>query len=549
MVVYNFINIKNERLQINQGYVKESILEFEQNFEAELNRYDDIIESLTSNSFIREYVENQDDWLHRENAFDLAKEFVSGEYASFKSVSFYYFNDIESFGGIFHSAREIESENWYRSFFSSGKYSMWNTNVGGSTEGSLYKVIKLFNGSDEIGIAVMEIDIETIILTVSAELRSKAELFAFNSKNRGFYTSTDAYGEQIEQALDENNFFIRSVSDSNVFYFNSDKECYAVKNIPEFSLTIGCFTEIEKSYLRESSFIVLMVLFFVISIIVTVFYYFIISIFRTLNKDMQKMNDCIENNFTGRLDVMRDDEIGSIEQKFNFMLDNLDALTKKNIMREKAHQQAEIKALQNQMNPHFIYNMLNMIRMKLVLKGDTETAEEIAKFGKLIRYNMSTRDNCVTLGEEITHLNYYLDLQNERFPEKIIRELQIPLGYNNLMVPKFILQPLAENSFKYGKKPSVPLSISISLECIDAHCVLLTFTDNGVGCDEKMVQSLNSQFASGRYIYKSDTENSSTIGLKNINERVRLIYGEEYHISVNSEPDKFFEVVFRFPIK
>jgi two-component system sensor histidine kinase YesM len=121
-------------------------------------------------------------------------------------------------------------------------------------------------------------------------------------------------------------------------------------------------------------------------------------------------------------------------------------------------------------------------------------------------------------------------------------------GYNDIKIPKFILQPLAENSIKYGKKTSVPLKITVSLENINSECVLISFTDNGKGCDHATVQSLNSQFSSGRYIYKSDTETSSTIGLKNINERIRLIYGEDYHITVNSEPDSFFEVIFRFPI-
>ena len=278
-----------------------------------------------------------------------------------------------------------------------------------------------------------------------------------------------------------------------------------------------------------------------------IFYYFIVSILKTLNSDIKKMNECIENNFTGRLAIKRTDEIGKIEKQFNLMLDKLDALGKKNILREQSQKQAEIKALQNQMNPHFIYNMLNTFRMKLVLSGDQQTAEEIAKFGKLIRYNMHTRENFVALQEEIMHLNYYLDLQNERFTPKIIYDIQIPVGYGDTKIPKFILQPLAENSIKYGKKASAPLKITVAFENIDSECYLISFTDNGKGCDQRTVQALNSQFTTGRYIYKSDTETSSTIGLKNINERLRLIYGEDYHITVNSEQDNFFEVLIRLP--
>ena len=119
---------------------------------------------------------------------------------------------------------------------------MWNTNIGNSTSGSLYNVVKIFDGTNEIGIAVVELDIQSIVLTVSVELRSDAKIFAFNSENLGFYVASDVDGEQIAETLKENNFFIRSSHDSAVFSFYTDKECYAVKNIPEFSLTIGCFS-------------------------------------------------------------------------------------------------------------------------------------------------------------------------------------------------------------------------------------------------------------------------------------------------------------------
>jgi len=541
-------DINNKNIESNEIYVNDVILDFEQNFERELNRYDNIISSLIKNKAITDYPKNKENNISNIIAYDLVNEFTTGETAVFNSVLLYYFDkNVASAYDIFHSASLVEQQVWYKSFFTSEKYAVWSMDAGQKNTGSLYRISKLFDGSEEIGVAVVEINIENILRTILVELQSEAEIFAFDSQNKGFYINKDEESNKISDVLEKNGFFMQSNLDYRIYCFSEGKSIYAVKNIPEYSLTIGCYIKPDMNIFADSSFIVLLIVFLVLTLFIFIFYYFIVSIFKTLNTDIKRMNECIENNFTGRLMVKRNDEIGKIEKQFNLMLDKLDVLGKKNILREQSQKQAEIKALQNQMNPHFIYNMLNTFRMKLVINGDHQTAEEIAKFGKLIRYNMHTRENFVTFKEEIMHLNYYLDLQNERFTPKIIYDVQIPVGYGDTKIPKFILQPLAENSIKYGKKASVPLKITVSFENIDSECFLISFTDNGKGCDRRTVQSLNSQFSTGRYIYKSDTETSSTIGLKNINERLRLIYGEEYHITVNSEQDNFFEVLFRLP--
>ena len=161
---------------------------------------------------------------------------------------------------------------------------------------------------------------------------------------------------------------------------------------------------------------------------------------------------------------------------------------------------------------------------------------------------MITRDHITTLDNEMTYLKYYLDLQNDRFAEKILYDYEIPLGFGRVKIPRFIFQPMAENALKYGKKQGAPLKITVSFDIINDEHLLVSFMDNGKGCDERTVNSLNSQFIDRRYIHRPQTEDSSKIGLKNINERLILIYGEEYHLSVSSEPNQYFEIVFKIPI-
>ena len=546
---YNLRYLKNQDAREELRNADNAILNFEQSFRNELYRYDTMITSLTKNRLITEYPEHSNDMDFVNDAHSLLNEFVHSDAAVYQSIAVYYFDHRFTATDIFRSADKVSEEKWYRDFFDSGKRYAWKA-IFSEQENTLFYVGKIYKDVAEIGIVAVETPLSNVMQMALVENRIEASVLAFDTQSTGFYSNDpNLTKDSVEQVLAKNGFFEISRRDTNVRYYRDHNRLLAVNNLPEFSLTIGCVVESSSHKNFRNSLIVLLLVFLLLVIFAVVFYYFVISIFRTIENDVQEMNGFIENDFRGRLIIRHNDEIGHIEKQFNFMLDKLDALNKSVLLKEEAEKHSKILALQNQMSPHFIYNMLNLFRMKLVLKGDTETAEEIAKFGKLLRYNMSIRDHMAPLEEEVTYLNSYLDFQNERFAEKILYDDEIPAGYQTVKVPKLIFQTVAENAIKHGKKAKIPLKIMISYERIDDKTLEVSFLDNGKGCDETVIRSLNTQFVSGHYTVKPNTENSSHVGLKNINERMKLIFGEEYAITVSSVKDQYFEVVFKFPVK
>lgn len=129
-----------------------------------------------------------------------------------------------------------------------------------------------------------------------------------------------------------------------------------------------------------------------------------------------------------------------------------------------------------------------------------------------------------------------------------ITDVSCAQGIDKVKVPKCIIQPIVENSLKYGKLPNKILRIDIKIKIVDDD-ILISIRDNGVGADKMTVQSLNSQFESGYYMFGSQTETSTKIGLKNINHRIRLIYDDSYHLKVESVESEYFEVFIKIPLE
>src|SRR5690606_1390450 len=129
--------------------------------------------------------------------------------------------------------------------------------------------------------------------------------------------------------------------------------------------------------------------------------------------------------------------------------------------KERAQKDARLMALQYQINPHFIYNTIEIFGMRMELQGDYETAEAIADFGKMLRYNMSNDYRLATLREEMDHVNNYIRIQKLKHPDHLHLSMDISAHLEQHEVIKFILQPLVENSIKHNRPLHSRLDIHI----------------------------------------------------------------------------------------
>ena len=228
----------------------------------------------------------------------------------------------------------------------------------------------------------------------------------------------------------------------------------------------------------------------------------------------------------------------------NEVMQKLDSiLDKKNII-ELSTKHAELLALQNQINPHFLYNTLDIIRWEAMYEagGESRVTQMIEKFSQLCRMGMCAGGNTITLKEGIEHAKTYLEVLNFRHTEKIGLEIKCEAQENRLYMPQFILQPIMENSVIHGfEDGSHGFSIRIRAFCREEK-LLHYVQDNGKGMDEQELELLRESME------RTETEEGS-IGLANVHQRIRLFYGEEYGLRINSRAEFGTEVEISLPVR
>lgn len=227
-------------------------------------------------------------------------------------------------------------------------------------------------------------------------------------------------------------------------------------------------------------------------------------------------------------------EMDYLENRILDMQNDIQTLMKQQIDREKERQKLEIQVLQSQMNPHFLYNTLNSIRLMASMQGKKSIASMIDALGKLLRANLSVQRDTIPLKMELELLDSYLHIQNISQKGKLKwDDSAIPENMLQQAVPKFLLQPLAENAVLHGLTPQAEeLEIRISAELRGEDC-FITVSDNGVGMSEHRLDQLRCALGSKGEI-KVETDHGHGIALKNVQKRIHLHYGEQFGLRIDS---------------
>ena len=231
--------------------------------------------------------------------------------------------------------------------------------------------------------------------------------------------------------------------------------------------------------------------------------------------------------------VRANDEIGYLEQSFSSMVQRLDKHIQTAYVYELKSKTAELKALQAQINPHFLFNTLESIRVNALMNGDGQTAKMIHILGNLFRWNIKTRGMFVALHEEIDYAGAFVELQKIRYADAFDVTTDVPQRLLDYGVPRFILQPLVENAIKHGQK-GVSSGGIISIRAFEAPEGQLNIAveDNGHGMDAETVRRIVGQLDEP----ERETSDEYSIGLSNVHQRIRILFGKPYGLSIESEP-------------
>ena len=228
------------------------------------------------------------------------------------------------------------------------------------------------------------------------------------------------------------------------------------------------------------------------------------------------------------------------------LLDQIRLLMRDNLEREMDIQNAETRALQNQINAHFIYNVLEAIKMMAEIDEEYEIADAVTSLGKLLRYSMKLEGGGVRLEREIDYIQNYVALMNLRFDYVIRLEVDVPPQLLGQMIPKISLQPIVENAVVHGAAVLATDTVIALRGTLDRPSGRFTISvaDEGQGMDEAALARLRRQIA-GEEPARSSSGNG--IGLKNVQDRIQMAFGPDYGLNVASQPGRGTTVIAAFP--
>lgn len=264
----------------------------------------------------------------------------------------------------------------------------------------------------------------------------------------------------------------------------------------------------------------------------------------------------IENNMTlflkgYTIDGLQDSEI-ALTKEVDRIFSELIQLLKSEQMLNENKRQAQYLALQNQINPHFLYNTLESIRSEAMEAGMESVVCMTEALAHFFRYTISNMENMVTLEEELDNINTYFLIQKYRFEERIGLTIEYDEEehdlLNHCLLPKLTLQPVVENSIIHGIERKMGFStVRIVLRCTEKR-LIIQVSDDGIGMQPEALDDLNRKLNQSLFESLHNKKKKGGIALVNVNNRIHLIFGEEYGMTVYSTPGVGTDVMIELPL-
>jgi len=350
------------------------------------------------------------------------------------------------------------------------------------------------------------------------------------------YISTEELNKIVKKSKEINS---GRISLKNIY--NKDATLF-FSSIPYTEDWILC-TIIENNYIhaQTNNIINLVIILGIILLFFSILLAIIIS--GTLVKPIYKLKNHMVEVSNGNLDsyyeTKNNDEISILGKVFNQMLMDIKKLINQVYKVQTQKRNAELRILQSQINPHFLYNTLDTIQWKALEYKAFDVADMINSLSIFFRISLSDGKEFITISDEIEHVRNYLEIQKTRYKDKISYSINLKESISQNLVPKMIIQPLVENSIYHGlklKKQKGIININVLSE---NDYIIIEVIDNGIGMNHKMLATTKDN------LYNSIE--SEHYGLYNINERLKLTFKDKYNIDIDSEFGKGTKVLLKIP--
>lgn len=323
---------------------------------------------------------------------------------------------------------------------------------------------------------------------------------------------------------------------------NGELYCMSTTELPGAGLKVHALgSRVYEKYLFQivPPFVGLVVL-----ILLAVMYYLSKDMSRRVTEPIKKLMEAVEKTGRGQFDVSVElhtgDEFELLAGEYNRMVQKVNQLIETNQRMAELQREAEFRMIRNQFNPHFIFNVLETLRY-MVFVDQRGTERNILALSKFLRYNIYNQDKFVPLKEDMEHMEDFFTLHKARFQERMTYEISIDPGAEAVFVPKFFIQPFAENSIKYGFRSRDRFHISVTAR-LEGDRLLVSVKDNGGGMTAQKYQEVCRHLSSEQYP-------DDHIGLYNSHKILKMIYGEEYGLCLHNDEGVGLEVCVEIPAR
>lgn len=402
------------------------------------------------------------------------------------------------------------------------------------------KLYKESNLDDKIGYVVCDVDMKAVE-NIMEKYRIDSTVFMWLQPDGD--RPVETLGELDAEQKKEYEAVRSAVAarENIVEQLNSKQEFFCVRqnhyNLTAYSMMPQTVLQQNQRNL-QMNLILIAVLMIAAATILTFF------ISRGLTRPLEMLMDTIqqigEGNTELRAAIVKNDEIGELGKEFNEMLDQMEVLKRQEYQAKQLLSQAEYKALQAQINPHFLYNTLDTMASIAEVRNCPEVSRLSQSLANIFRYSLNMKNPFSTVEKEIAHLKNYIYVMDMRMHDNIRYTFQIEEGTLRSKLPRISLQPLVENAINHGlrnKRGAKEVCIRIWIE---NGRLIICVADNGVGME---AEEINASLQRNEIDY---VEQGNSIGLHNINARLKMLYGDQYGLWIDSileEGTKVFMVL------
>ena len=360
-----------------------------------------------------------------------------------------------------------------------------------------------------------------------------------------FGTEESEYGENEIQEIYG---LVKAESDTETYYirYKHQKLIVSTTQINEMNSTLLGIHDItrEVQAVLDMRNVFVAAMFFVLCLLAMIIDQIVKRMLRQFYSILRSIRLVQKGDLSVRIDAYANDEMGELGEQLNKMLDRIQELMDENMKRQMLVKNSEIRALQNQINAHFIYNVLESIKMMAEIDEKYEISDAITALGKLLRYSMRWVSGNVKLEEELEYIKSYMVLINLRYDYEIILSLNLPEELLSQEIPKMSLQPIVENAILHGIEPLSEDSTIYIKGWVEKDDCIIEISDTGQGMTDAQVRALEDKINGA---VEESGGDGHGIGLKNVQDRIHMSFGGNYGIRIASKYGCYTKIAIRLP--